>query len=54
MSYVLLWLKGTLRFGKFDVTETQLTVIFLHLISALFGTGVWDYEVSLKYLCTLI
>jgi len=39
---------GTLRFGKFDVTETQLSIIFLHLMSAAFGTGIWDYEVSIK------
>lgn len=39
---------GTLRFGKFDVTETQLSIIFLHLMSSVFGTGIWDYEVSTK------
>lgn len=39
-------LLGTLRFGKFDVTETQLSIIFLHLMSAIFGTEIWDYEVS--------
>lgn len=40
---------GTLRFGKFDVTETQLSIIFLHLMSAVFGTGIWDIEVSTKF-----
>lgn len=39
---------GTLRFGKFDVTETQLSIIFLHLMSAVFGTAIWDCEVSNK------
>lgn len=41
------YVSGTLRFGKFDVTETQLSIIFLHLMSAVFGTGIWDYEIPL-------
>ncbi|XP_050526831.1 cholinephosphotransferase 1 [Daktulosphaira vitifoliae] len=39
------YVSGTLRFGKFDVTESQLVIITLHLMSAIFGTGVWDYEI---------
>jgi len=39
------YVSGTLHFGKFDVTETQLSIIFLHLMSAIFGTGIWDYEI---------
>ncbi|GIZ03670.1 hypothetical protein CEXT_591191 [Caerostris extrusa] len=35
------YITGSLRFGKFDVTECQCTIIIAHLISALFGTNVW-------------
>ncbi|GIY64380.1 hypothetical protein CDAR_12371 [Caerostris darwini] len=31
------YITGSLRFGKFDVTECQCTIIIAHLISALFG-----------------
>lgn len=47
---LFLWLLGTLRFGKFDVTETQLSIISLHLMSSIFGTSVWDCEVRTQYL----
>lgn len=33
---------GTLKFGTLDVTEGQLTIILIHLISAVFGTSFWD------------
>ncbi|GLH13296.1 Uncharacterized protein GBIM_17884 [Gryllus bimaculatus] len=35
------YVSGTLRFGKVDVTEAQFTIIFIHLISAVFGPSVW-------------
>ncbi|KAJ9588146.1 hypothetical protein L9F63_018504, partial [Diploptera punctata] len=35
------YVSGTLRFGKIDVTEAQVTIIFIHLISAIFGPSVW-------------
>lgn len=35
------YVSGTLRFGKFDVTEAQFTVMFIHLISAVFGPSIW-------------
>ncbi|XP_050426759.1 cholinephosphotransferase 1 [Adelges cooleyi] len=41
------YVSGTLRFGKFDVTETQLTIIFLHVTSAIFGTEIWDYQIPM-------
>jgi hypothetical protein len=52
------YVSGTLRFGKFDVTETQLSIIFLHLMSAMFGTNIWDFEippfnVKLKFILLL-
>jgi hypothetical protein len=37
---------GTLRFGKIDVTEAQITIIFIHLMSAIFGPSVWMTKVS--------
>ncbi|XP_021913070.1 cholinephosphotransferase 1 isoform X5 [Zootermopsis nevadensis] len=35
------YVSGTLRFGKIDVTEAQITIIFIHLMSAIFGPSVW-------------
>ncbi|CAN8027189.1 unnamed protein product [Ixodes persulcatus] len=35
------YVSGSLRFGKFDVTEAQFSVMIIHLISAIFGPGVW-------------
>ncbi|XP_039451898.1 cholinephosphotransferase 1 isoform X5 [Culex pipiens pallens] len=35
------YVSGTLRFGKIDVTEAQCTIIAIHLISAVFGPGIW-------------
>lgn len=35
------YVSGTLKFGKFDVTEAQFTIITIHLISAIFGTSFW-------------
>lgn len=35
------YVSGTLRFGKIDVTEAQITIIFIHLTSAIFGPSVW-------------
>ena len=36
------YVSGTLKFGKFDVTEAQFTIITIHLISAFFGTNFWS------------
>lgn len=35
------YVSGTLRFGKFDVTEAQFSVMAIHLVSAIFGPSVW-------------
>ncbi|XP_064481141.1 choline/ethanolaminephosphotransferase 1-like isoform X8 [Ornithodoros turicata] len=35
------YVSGTLRFGKFDVTEAQFSVMAIHLVSAVFGPTVW-------------
>ena len=37
--------QGSLRFGKVDVTEAQFTIITIHMISAIFGPGIWMMEV---------
>ncbi|XP_071452385.1 cholinephosphotransferase 1 isoform X1 [Hetaerina americana] len=36
------YVSGKLRFGKVDVTEAQITIIFIHLISAVFGSSIWS------------
>lgn len=40
------YVSGTLKFGKFDVTEAQFTIIIIHLISAIFGTQIWSTTVG--------
>lgn len=39
------YVSGTLRFGMIDVTELQISVIILFLLSAFFGTTFWDIEI---------
>ncbi|PIO25216.1 hypothetical protein AB205_0033300, partial [Aquarana catesbeiana] len=39
------YVSGTLRFGVIDVTELQLSVTTLFLLSAFFGTRFWDIEI---------
>ncbi|XP_039451897.1 cholinephosphotransferase 1 isoform X4 [Culex pipiens pallens] len=41
------YVSGTLRFGKIDVTEAQCTIIAIHLISAVFGPGIWMTKMPL-------
>lgn len=36
-----------LRFGRIDVTEAQFTIIFVHLVSAVFGSNIWLSKVSI-------
>ncbi|XP_039451899.1 cholinephosphotransferase 1 isoform X6 [Culex pipiens pallens] len=40
------YVSGTLRFGKIDVTEAQCTIIAIHLISAVFGPGIWMTKIG--------
>ncbi|XP_071452387.1 cholinephosphotransferase 1 isoform X3 [Hetaerina americana] len=47
------YVSGKLRFGKVDVTEAQITIIFIHLISAVFGSSIWStklpfFDVEMK------
>ncbi|NXU64419.1 CHPT1 Cholinephosphotransferase, partial [Horornis vulcanius] len=41
------YVSGILRFGKIDVTEVQITITMLLLISAYGGAAIWDYKVPL-------
>ncbi|NWW38773.1 CHPT1 Cholinephosphotransferase, partial [Panurus biarmicus] len=41
------YVSGILRFGKIDVTEVQLAITMLLLISAYGGPAIWDYKVPL-------
>ena len=38
---------GTLRFGKIDVTEAQYGIIGLHLLTFIFGSSMWQQNVSI-------
>ncbi|XP_069160868.1 choline/ethanolaminephosphotransferase 1 isoform X7 [Procambarus clarkii] len=39
------YVSGTLRFGYVDVTEAQFGVIIIHLITVIFGPGVWSVKI---------
>ena len=39
------YVSGTLRFGKLDVTEAQVTIMVIHLISTIFGPSIWMTKV---------
>uniref|UniRef100_A0A8C8RID4 Cholinephosphotransferase 1 n=1 Tax=Pelusios castaneus TaxID=367368 RepID=A0A8C8RID4_9SAUR len=41
------YVSGMLKFGKLDVTEVQIAIIILFLLSALGGTTMWDYKIPL-------
>ncbi|XP_031640940.1 cholinephosphotransferase 1 isoform X2 [Contarinia nasturtii] len=41
------YVSGTLRLGKVDVTEAQCMIIMIHLISAVFGPGIWMAKIPL-------
>ncbi|XP_023723071.1 cholinephosphotransferase 1 isoform X1 [Cryptotermes secundus] len=53
------YVSGTLRFGKIDVTEAQISIIVIHLMSAIFGPSVWMMKIpfleyfELRYLIGL-
>ncbi|XP_076273227.1 choline/ethanolaminephosphotransferase 1 bbc isoform X3 [Rhynchophorus ferrugineus] len=38
------YVSGTLKFGKIDVTEAQITIMGILIVSALFGTQVWSVK----------
>lgn len=35
---------GTMRFGKFDVTEIQFSIIVMLFVSGIFGNSIWTYN----------
>lgn len=39
------YVSGTLRFGRIDVTEAQVTIMVIHTISAVFGSNIWMAQV---------
>ncbi|KAK3757089.1 hypothetical protein RRG08_046713 [Elysia crispata] len=41
---------GTLKFGKLDVTEGQIVVILVCMLTALFGPEIWTYEVPVFHI----
>jgi hypothetical protein len=48
LFYVAHWqtyITGTLRFGKFDVTEAQCCIMVIHTLSFFFGPGIWSKSV---------
>ncbi|XP_038612469.1 cholinephosphotransferase 1 [Tachyglossus aculeatus] len=50
MFYCAHWqtyVSGMLRFGKVDVTEVQIAIIILFLLSAVGGTTMWDYTIPM-------
>ncbi|KAK6487952.1 cholinephosphotransferase 1-like [Huso huso] len=47
MFYCAHWqtyVSGTLRFGLIDVTEVQVSITIIYLMTAFGGTGLWDYR----------
>ncbi|XP_050300418.1 cholinephosphotransferase 1 isoform X2 [Anthonomus grandis grandis] len=39
------YVSGTLRFGKVDVTEAQITIMTILLVSAIFGPSIWSIKI---------
>lgn len=53
LFYIAHWqtyVSGTLRFGRFDVTEAQYTVMLIHMISAVCGPSIWSTQIPSLYL----
>lgn len=46
LFYIAHWqtyVSGTLRFGRFDVTEIQFSIMFMLIITAILGSSIWSY-----------
>lgn len=39
------YVSGTLRLGRIDVTEAQCMIMLIHILSAVFGPGIWIAKV---------
>ncbi|CAG2100234.1 unnamed protein product [Medioppia subpectinata] len=44
MAHWQTYVTGELKFAKFDVTEAQMTIIVIQVVSAICGTSFWTYE----------
>lgn len=44
-----IFLLGTFRFGRIDVTEAQVTIILSHILTAVFGDKLWHLKVSVMF-----
>ncbi|XP_055705166.1 cholinephosphotransferase 1 [Phlebotomus papatasi] len=40
------YVSGTLRFGKIDVTEAQIIIMGIHVISGIFGASIWKTKIG--------
>uniref|UniRef100_A0A1L8DYA7 diacylglycerol cholinephosphotransferase n=2 Tax=Nyssomyia neivai TaxID=330878 RepID=A0A1L8DYA7_9DIPT len=40
------YVSGTLRFGKIDVTEAQIIIMGIHVISGIFGASIWKSKIG--------
>ncbi|KAF4524406.1 hypothetical protein B566_EDAN009322 [Ephemera danica] len=50
LFYVAHWqtyVSGTLKFGKVDVTEAQFSIMFIHLITSIFGSQIWTIKLPI-------
>lgn len=48
LFYIAHWqtyITGTLKFGRFDVTEAQMCIMMIHVFSFLFGVDAWQSKV---------
>ncbi|PNJ83203.1 CHPT1 isoform 7, partial [Pongo abelii] len=44
------YVSGVLRFGKVDVTEIQIALVIVFVLSAFGGATMWDYTVKIPIL----
>ncbi|CAG2211019.1 CEPT1 [Mytilus edulis] len=47
MAHWQTYVTGTLRFGQFDVTESQLMIIAVYLTNFIFGSTLWDLTIPI-------
>jgi len=43
------YVTGSLKFGKIDVTEAQVTICFIFALTGLFGDWIWSLQVKIFY-----
>lgn len=50
LFYIAHWqtyVSGSLRFGKFDVTEIQISIMLMLLTTLIFGSSIWDTHIPI-------